>query len=95
MLDKAKRDDLIRRSVFALTSLKSMRADLEHKENKGKMDYDVISILNTATGIFEEMQEQWLFSIGLPRRISDETVDDVIDSVSHIIRERAEKYGKL
>ena len=90
-----RRKDLIRRSEMALTSLQAMRSYLLPKENKSKTDHDILDILNTAIAVFEEMREEWLLSIGKPQTISDETIAEVLETVGHIIKERAVQNGRL
>lgn len=90
-----RRKDLVRRSEMALTSLQAMRSYLLPKENKSKKDYDIIDILNTTIAVFEEMREEWLLSIGNPQTISNDTVAQVLEVVSKIIKERAAQNGRL
>ena len=81
---KEEQKELLGRAEGAIIVLKTLHKDLLKKH--GKTDWTLT--VGSAIKAFEKMKEEWLLAIGHPQSISNQTLKEIVDATSRIIKHR-------
>ena len=81
-----KQKDLLGRAEGAIIVLKNLHKSLVAKD-KGK-ESDWTLMVGSGIKAFERMRDEWLWAIGHPQSISNQTLKEIVDATSRIIKQR-------
>lgn len=77
---------LLGRAEGAIIVLKNLHKSLVAKD-KGK-ESDWTLMVGSGIKAFEKMKKEWLWAIGHPQSISNQTLKEIVDATSRIIKQR-------